>query len=302
MTDSYMIRAAALGGGIRAFAVDSTAVVQRLFEVHRTAPAVTAAIGRLATGALLMGSLLKEEEQLVTLRVRGDGPAGTLIASANGRGEVRGLVSNPRPDADQVRNGKLDVAGMVGTTGRLSVVRDLGVKQPYSSTVELVSGEIGEDLAYYFTRSEQTPSAVGLGVFVNTDGSVEAAGGYVVQVLGGLSASELEELETTLADLPHPTSMLRSGDRPEDILGRIFGNDYMELERTSVRFHCPCSRERAERALMLIGARSLEDLLESDREKGFSELVCEFCGRRYRFGPDEIGAIMSEAHGDAGPR
>ena len=167
------------------------------------------------TGALLLSALLKEERHSVTLRIQGDGPAGTLIASANGAGEVRGLVGNPRPDVEQARDGKLNVSGVVGRTGRLAVTRDLGLRQPYIGTVELVSGEIGDDLAHYLARSEQVPSAVGIGVYVQADGSVEAAGGYMVQLLPEADDTDADAVETAVRALPHPTVMLREGDTPE---------------------------------------------------------------------------------------
>ena len=214
-TTDYMVRATALDGLVRAFAIDSTATVGELRRRHATDPAVTAALGRLATGALLFGAMLKDEDQLVTVRVQGNGPAGTLLASANGNGEVRGLVANPRPDVEQVNAiGKLNVSGVVGTEGRLTVTRDLGMRQPHTSTVQLVSGEVGEDLAHCLATSEQIPSAVGIGVFVQTTGDVEAAGGYIVQLMPGITDAEAARIESLIKDLPHPTTMLREGDRP----------------------------------------------------------------------------------------
>ena len=293
---NYLIRATAYEGRVRAFAVDATGVVAQLAERHGTDPAVTAALGRTATAALMLGAMLKEPDQLVTLRIRGDGPAGVLLASANGRGEVRGLVGDPRPDIVQVNDrGKLNVAGAVGRTGQLTVTRDLGMREPYSSMVQLVSGEIGEDLAHYFAHSEQIPSAVGIGVFVRTDGNVEAGGGYIVQIMAGLGEREVREIEAVIATLPHPTVMLRAGESPEQILERIFPEGYSLLDRTPVRFHCPCSRERAERALVLLGPAELEAILENDAEKGFTEAVCEFCAATYHFDAAELRRLIAAA-------
>lgn len=290
----YMVRATALDGLVRAFAIDSTATVGELHRRHGTDPAVTAALGRLATGTLLFGAMLKEEDQLVTVRVQGNGPAGTLLASANGKGEVRGLVSNPRPDVEQVNErGKLNVSGAVGTEGRLTVTRDLGMRQPHTSTVEIVSGEVGEDLAHFLATSEQTPSAVGIGVFVQPSGAVEAAGGYIVQLMPGIPDSEIERIETMIRDLPHPTTMLRNGDSPEQMLQRIFNADLQILENKPVRFHCPCSRERAERALLLLGAEELKSLIEADTEKGATEVVCQFCTNVYTITIPEMEALLS---------
>lgn len=295
---NYMVRATAYDGLVRAFAIDATAVVEELKERHGTFPAVTAALGRLATGTLLLGFMHKEEDQLVTVRVQGDGPAGTLLASANGKGEVRGLVANPRPEIDQVRDGKLNVSGAVGTTGHLTVTRDLGMRQPYSSTIQIVSGEVSEDLATYFARSEQIPSAVGIGVFVRSDGSVEAAGGYIVQLMPGIEESEIERIEGIISSLPHPTTMLRQGDAPEDILQRIFPGGFELLDKVPVRFHCPCSRARVERALTLLGPDELEDILKGDADRGHTETVCQFCTATYTFSVEELQTLIANSKPD----
>jgi molecular chaperone Hsp33 len=293
--NDHLIRVSAMDGRVRALAVDATGAVAKLAEVHGTAPAATAALGRVATGALLLGALLKQEQHLVTLRVRGDGPAGTVLASANGRGDVRGLIGNPRPDIEQVRDGKLNVSEAVGRHGHLTVVRDMGLRQPYNSTVELVSGEIGQDLAYYFARSEQTPSALGVGVFVAGTGAVDAAGGYLIQLLGGLKDDEIEEMEAEIAALPHPTTMLRAGETPEQILSRVFGGGFQVLHRGPVRFYCPCDRDRAERALRLLGGDALEELRQDEEERGYSDVVCEFCRTSYRFTLQDIDRLIEEA-------
>lgn len=292
----YLVRATAFGGLVRAFAIDSTTVIAELTKRHGTDPAVSAALGRVATGALLFGAMLKEEDHLVTLRVQGNGPAGTILASADGAGGVRGLVQNPMPsDVEQARDGKLNVSGVVGREGWLTVTRDLGLKEPYASTVELVSGEIGDDLAYYLARSEQIPSAVGIGVFVRADGSIEASGGYIVQLMPGLDGERVTALEATIQGLPHPTTMLRAGETPEQILARIFPDGYEALARTPVRFSCPCSRERAERALLLMGAEALEEMKEGRADQEYSELVCEFCKAEYRFTRSELDALIEAA-------
>lgn len=291
----YMVRATTSDGLIRAFAIDSTQVVNELRARHGTDPAVTAAIGRLATGTLLFGAMLKEEDQLVTIRVKGDGPAGLLLASANGIGEVRGLVQNPTPDIDQVADDKLNVSGAVGSTGQLTVTRDLGMRQPYVSTVELITGEIGDDLANYFLQSEQVPSAVGIGVFVLPDGSVEAAGGYIIQLMPGVSDDEAIRIDSIVRELPHPTQMLRDGDSPEDMLTRIFGDDFAILDQKPVRFHCPCSKERVERALLLLGDESLAEMLEDHRRTGKTEVVCHFCNAKYYLDEQDLHRLRAEA-------
>lgn len=291
MTGNYLVRATAFDGRVRAFAINATNAAAELRARHGTDPVVTAALGRLAIGTLLFGAMHKEADHLVTIRVQGDGPAGTLLATANGRGDVRALVSNPRPDVEQVRNGKLNVSGAVGTTGRITVTRDLDMRQPYAGVVELVSGEIGEDLAHYLATSEQTPSAVGIGVFVRSDGAVEAAGGYIVQIMPGLPDRELVTIEQRIRALPHPTAMLRAGDAPEAVLHRIFGDAVNVLDRTPVRFHCPCSRDRAERALMLLGGAVIREMIDAAAGQD-TELTCEFCGNVY---PVSVAALEALA-------
>ena len=295
---NYMLRATAHDGLVRAFALDASDVVDELQRRHQTFPAATAALGRLSIGALLFGASLKEADHLVTLRIRADGPGGTLLASANGRGEVRGLIANPQPDIPESRDGKLNVAGVVGTRGELTVTRDLGLRQPYNGTVELVSGEIGEDLAHYLFRSEQIPSAVGIGVFVQPDGAVEAAGGYMVQLLPGVSDDVAAGIEAAIRELPHPTRLLIGGDTPEVMLGRIFGDEaFQVLGRTPVRFACPCSRDRAERAILLLGATTIREMIEAAQATGHAELKCEFCTELYHFSPGELAELRTRLSG-----
>lgn len=290
---NYLVHATAFNGKVRALAVNSTVAVDELARLQATGPAATAALGRVATGALLLGATLKKDGHLVTIQVRGGGPVGTVLVSANGRGEVRGLVGNPRPDIPETLNGKLNVAGAVGTRGRLTVIKDLGLREPYNSTVELVSGEIGKDFAHYFARSEQLPSAVGLGVFVDRTGQVEAAGGYIIQLMGGLSDDDVQAIEREVAALPHPTTMIRAGETPEDILARVFGDAFNVLGRTRVRFHCPCNRDRAERALILLGPGEIDAIMEQQAARGHSDVTCEFCGTNYRFTLGELSALKN---------
>jgi molecular chaperone Hsp33 len=291
----YLVRATALDERVRAFALNATGVVRQLQERHGTYPAVSAALGRTAMGALLLSAAsLKEEDQALSVEVRGGGPVGRIIVTANGRGEVRGLVSNPRVHAESVRPGKLNVAGVVGSTGYLSVTKNLGMRDTYQGTVELQSGEIGEDLAFYLARSEQTPSAVGIGVFVVPDGSVEAAGGYLIQLLPGLDEDEIVEIEKRVAALPHPTTLIREGTTPEQVLEKIFPEGFTLLDRYPVRFHCPCSRERFERAIVSLGEAEVARIIEEEEEP-FTEVVCHFCNEAYQFSPDEMREILREA-------
>ncbi|HSJ26022.1 MAG TPA: Hsp33 family molecular chaperone HslO [Longimicrobiales bacterium] len=287
----HLVRATALDGLVRALAIDATGVVNEIARRHSTIPVVTAAIGRLSIGALLFGAMLKEASHMVTLRMQGDGPAGTLLASANATGGVRGLVSNPQPDVEQVRNGKLNVRGAVGTSGSLTVTRDLGMGQPYVGTVEIVSGEVGEDIAHYLLRSEQVPSAVGIGVFVEAEGSVGAAGGYLLQLLPGVSDRQAADIEAVVRDLPHPTVMLRDGSTPEAMLRRIFGDNLSLLEQRDVRFECHCSMDRAERAIRMLGTEAIDEMIQEGAERGGAEVTCEFCTERYLVPLDTLRAM-----------
>jgi molecular chaperone Hsp33 len=294
MDRDYLVRATALDERVRAFALNATGVVSELRRRHDTYPAVTAALGRTAMGALLISAAtLKEEEQLLTVDVKGGGPAGRIVVTANGRGEVRGLVGNPHAHAESI-NGKLNVAGVVGSKGFLSVTKHLGMKDSYQGTVELLSGEIGDDLAYYLLQSEQTPSAVGVGVFVQPDHSVEAAGGYMIQLLPGLSEMEIAGIEQRIADLPHPTQLLRNGATPEEILERIFPEGYTLGDRSPVRFHCPCSRERFEAGIVSLGHDEVRRIIEEEEEP-FTEVVCHFCNESYQFTAGEMEAILEAA-------
>jgi molecular chaperone Hsp33 len=296
MTDtSYLIRATALDGRVRAFALDATGLVGEMQRRHGTFPAVTAALGRTAMGALLLGAAsLKEENQVLTVEVRGGGPVGRILSTANGRGEVRGLVTHPQVHAESIRPGKLNVAGVVGTSGYLSITKDLGMREPYQGTVELQSGEIGDDLAYYLARSEQVPSAVGVGVFVMPDGSVEAAGGYLIQLLPGLSDEDIEAIEREIAALPHPTTLIREGVAPEQVLERVFPEGFELLDRYPVRFYCPCSRERFEAAIVTLGTEEVSRIIEEE-EKDATEVVCHFCNEAYHFSPTEMKEILEAA-------
>jgi molecular chaperone Hsp33 len=291
----YLVRATALDERVRAFALDATWVVRALQEKHGTYPAVSAALGRTAMGALLLSAAsLKEEDQSLSVEVRGGGPAGRIVVTANGRGEVRGLVGNPRAHAESVRPGKLNVAGVVGTDGYLSVTKNLGMKDTYQGTVELQSGEIGDDLAYYLARSEQTASAVGIGVFVVPDGRVEAAGGYLVQLLPGLQDDEIAAIEARIAALPHPTTLIREGTTPEQVLEKIFPEGFNLLDRYPVRFHCPCSRERFESAIVSLGEAEITRIIEEE-EQPYTEVVCHFCNEAYHFSPDDMREILRAA-------
>jgi molecular chaperone Hsp33 len=291
----YIARGTALDRRVRAFAIHATGVVSELQRRHAAFPAVSAALGRTAMATLLLASsALKREEHLLTMEVKGNGPAGRILCTADGRGRIRGTVSRPQVDSKSVVPGKLNVAGVVGTSGYLSVVRDSGGRDAYRGMVELQTGEIGEDVAYYLLQSEQTPSAVGLGVFVQPDGSVSAAGGFLLQLLPGLGDDEIVEIERRVAALPHPTRLLRDGVSAEGILRRLFGDEIEIGANEPVTFHCPCTRERFEAAIVSLGEREITELVAAERGDP-TEVVCHFCNERYEFTPREMREILERA-------
>lgn len=294
LNTDYMVRATALDGRVRAFALHATGVAAELQRRHGTWPAVTAALGRTAMGALLLAAAsLKEEDQSLSVEVKGGGPAGRLLATANGRGQVRGMVGNPQVHADDV-NGKLNVAGVVGASGYLSVTKNLGMRDTYNGKVELQSGEIGVDLAYYLAKSEQTPSGLAVGVFVQPDGSVDAAGGYMVQLLPGLEDDEIAEIEQRLSALPHPTRLVQQGVPPEGVLEHVFPEGFDLLDRYPVAFHCPCSKERFESAIVSLGEDEIQRIIDEE-ENEYTEVVCHFCNQAYHFTPGDMGRILEAA-------
>lgn len=284
----YLIRATAYEGKVRAFAVRTTGIVEELRRRHQTTPTATAALGRTVTAALMMGIMLKGKEKL-TVQVKGGGPIGQIVADSNAHGEVRGYVDNPAVDLPLNQIGKLDVAGAVGTDGFLYVIKDLGLKEPYRGSIPIVSGELGEDFTYYFAKSEQTPSAVALGVLVDVDYTVKTAGGFIIQLLPGLTDDEIAQIEKELAALPPITSLLDRGDRLEDILATLLPGAEVLERRDDIRFQCKCSRERVEQTLISLGRDELQQILEED---GKAEIVCHFCNEAYRFSRENLEAIL----------
>jgi len=284
-----LVRGTAMDGKVRAFAVRTTELVEELRRRHDTYPTTTAALGRTVTAAAMMGAMLKGEERL-SIQVKGDGPVGQIVADANAKGEVRGYVTNPHVQLPSNSKGKLDVAGAVGTTGFIHVTKDLGMKDPYRGSVPLISGELGEDFTYYFALSEQTPSAVGLGVLVDTDSSVIVAGGFIIQLLPGLSDSEIDAIERAVGQLPPVTSLLDQGLEPEEML-RWIVPDVKVLEEMDITFSCHCSRDRVERTLISLGREELTLLRDEGKE---TEVVCDFCNEVYTFTRDELDDLLAK--------
>jgi hsp33 protein len=286
----YIVRASLANDSVRAFAISSTHLVAEARERHRTLPVVTAALGRLLSAGAIMGSMMKGDKDIVTISLKGDGPAGYITVTADSHGHVKGFPGNPNVDIPRKYAGKLDVGAAVGR-GLLSVSYDLGLKEPYSGQVEIQTGEVAEDLAYYFTVSEQLPSAVGLGVMVDTDSSVKHAGGFIVQLLPDAPEDVIELLEKKLANLEPVTTMMEQGMTPEDMLSYIFeGVDVEFTERHDVEFYCDCSKEKVKRALAAISDKDLQDIVNDDED---IEVKCYFCNTTYKFSIADIKDILS---------
>ncbi|MCQ4088971.1 Hsp33 family molecular chaperone HslO [Saccharibacillus sp. JS10] len=288
----YLVRGTALGGKVRAFAVRSTNLVEELRRRHDTFPTATAALGRTLTTAAMMGAMLKGEEKL-TIQVKGNGPLGQIVADANAKGEVRGYVDHPHVHLPSNAMGKLDVAGAVGTEGFLYVIKDLGLKEPYRGSVPIVSGELGEDFTYYFAASEQTPSAVGIGVLVAPDNSVISSGGLIVQLLPGLSDEEIDAIEQAISALPPVSALIDQGLSPEEVLKWVLP-DVQVQESMDIHFRCQCSRERVERTLVSLGSEEIEAIIE---EQGVAEVVCHFCNEAYQFEREDLESILERTRG-----
>ncbi|MFC4303137.1 Hsp33 family molecular chaperone HslO [Cohnella boryungensis] len=283
-----IIRATAWNGGLRLFAARTTELVSELQRRQDTYPTATAALGRTATAAAMLGFMLKGEEKL-TVQVKGDGLIGQIVVDANAAGQVRGYVDNPHVHLPSNSQGKLDVAGVVGRTGQLHVTKDLGLKDPYRGSVPIISGEIAEDFTLYFAESEQTPSAVGLGVLVDTDNSVIHAGGFIVQVMPGLTEANLVRLEQAIAAMPHVTALLDQGETPESLLRFLVGDEITVHQTLEPVFYCHCSRERFERALITLGRSELRGMIDED---GQAELHCHYCNEKFLFEAEELEKLV----------
>lgn len=288
-----LTRAISADGSVMAMAIDSTDIAARIEEIHHTSAVVTAALGRLATAASMMGVMLKGEGDSVTVRVDADGPAGVLIAVADSRGFVKAYVENPVVELPLNARGKLDVAGAVGRNGYLRVIKDLGLKEPYSGQVPLISGELAEDVTQYYAVSEQTPTVCGLGVLVNPDLTVRAAGGFLVQLLPFADDAAIDQLERNVKAIPPASAMIDQGMQPAEICEKLLeGLSPQILDDYFPAYRCDCSRERVERAVISLGKAQLDQLIEEDHG---AELSCHFCGKRYAFSEQELRQIRDAA-------
>ena len=287
----YIIRATAAEETVRAFAVDSTEITAEAREIHHTFPVVTAALGRLLSAGAMMGSMMKGENDKLTLQIKGDGPIAQMTVTADSHGNIKGFPANPSVDIPLKRAGKLDVGGAVGR-GLLTVIMDLGLKEPYNGQVEIQTGEIGDDLAYYFTVSEQTPSAVGLGVMVDTDSSVKHAGGFIIQMMPDVAEETIEALELKLAAAEPVTAMMEKGMSPEDILEFYLGDLGLKFtEKLPVRYYCGCSKEKVAEALATISTDDLREMINDGEE---IEVKCYFCNSSYKFSTAELEEMIAE--------
>lgn len=291
-----LIRGNSIDGTIRVFATITTDLVNEAHRIHNTSATASAALGRLLTGAVIMGAQLKNEDDSLTLQINGDGPLGTLIAVTDSESKVRGYVANPYADLPLNPKGKLDVGGAVGN-GFLSVVRDLGLKEPYIGRIPLVSGEIAEDLTYYFAKSEQVPTAVALGVLVDTDLSIKAAGGYMIQLMPDATDETAEQLTQIIETLPSVTDMIANGMTTEDIAFAVTNGFNMLLDNNTLtpKYECKCTREKMERALISLGKKELRDIIE---EQGEAEMTCQFCDVKYYFDKKQLEDIFNAAKGE----
>lgn len=267
-------------------AINSTDIVNEIFRIHQTTPVATAALGRLATAGCIMGAMLKGEDDSLTLRINGGGPAGTMVVAADYRGNVRCYTEHPEIDLPLKPNGKLDVSGYVGKDGFLGVVKDLGLKEPYATQVPIVSGEIAEDITSYYAISEQIPTVCALGVLVDRDWTVKAAGGYIIQLVPPINEKAIDIIEKNIADMQSVTQMMEAGLTSEQIaLKGLEGLDGEVLDSWDVSYKCKCSRERTEEMLISLGKDELNRLAAEDEE---TEVCCHFCDKKYYFTRDEI--------------
>ena len=288
----YIIRATAAQGQVRAFAATTRDTVEFARNAHNTSPVATAALGRLLTGSAMMGAMMKGETDLLTIKIEGDGPIGGLTVTANAKGDVKGYAFHPEVMLPPNEKGKLDVGGALGI-GVLTVIRDIGMKEPYVGQTILVSGEIAEDLTYYFTASEQTPSSVALGVLMNRENTVRQAGGFILQIMPGATEEVIAGLEQKLAQITSITSLLDEGKTPEEILEYILGDYDMEiLDQMPVRFHCNCSQEKIAKALISVGRQELQQMIE---EGETIEVNCHFCNHHYPVTIEALQHLLVQA-------
>lgn len=286
-----LLKVLAFNDEVKAVAMVATDTIAEAQRRHDTWSSATAALGRTIIGTQLLASSLKGDER-ITVQVNGDGPGGKIMADANGRGEMRGYITNPHVSLELNDKGKLDVRGVVGTNGTITVIKDLNMREPFSGQVPIVDGELGMDFTYYLAVSEQINGAVGVSVLVNPDETVRAAGGFMIQLLPGASEATISEIERRISEIPMVSKLIDQQEQPRDILNRLLGSENIRvLEEMPVKFHCGCTRERFSAGLMSIGVDDLQHLIDEDHG---AEVVCHFCGEKYHFDEEELQGLINE--------
>lgn len=289
--NDYIVRATAADGQVRAFAATTKELVEAAREHHNTSPVATAALGRLLTAGAMMGSMMKNDTDMLTLQVRGDGPLGGITVTADSKGDVKGYVNHPDVMLPP-KNGKLDVGGAVGI-GLLQVIKDMGLKEPYSGQTILVSSEIAEDLTYYFANSEQVPSSVGLGVLMNKNNTVRRAGGFIIQLMPFAQEETIARLEENLKNVTSVTELLDQGYTPQQLLEELLAGLDLEITDTiPTRFYCNCSKERVEKAIVSVGKKEIQKMIDDGEE---IEVKCHFCNAAYKYSVDELKEIIKRS-------
>ncbi len=284
----YIVRAIAAGGQIRAFAATTKDTVEKARQLHNTSPIATVALGRLLTGGVMMGVTMKNDSDILTVQIKGNGPIGAMTVTADPKGNVKGFVANPEVMLP-LKDGRLDIAGAVGI-GVLSVIKDIGLKEPYVGDTILITSEIADDLTYYYATSEQIPSSVGLGVLMDKDNTVEQAGGFIIQLMPDATEEVIDKLEKRIKEIKSVTHMLENGMTPEKILEYILGGMELEiLDTIPTQFYCNCSKERVSKAGMSIGVKDLKEMVDDNKP---IEVNCHFCNSHYTFSPQELGQML----------
>ena len=291
MTD-YIVRATAANNQIRAFAATTKETVEAARQAHNTSPVATAALGRLLTGGAMMGSMMKNDSDMLTIQIKGDGPIGGITVTADSKGNVKGYVEHPEVMLPPNAQGKLDVAGALGI-GLISVIKDMGLKEPYVGQTILQTSEIAEDLTYYFATSEQVPSSVGLGVLMEHDNTVKQAGGFIVQLMPFVDDDVVDRLEANIKKISSVTSMVDKGMTPEEILEEVLDGFEVEVKDTMpAQFYCNCTKERVEKAIISIGKKDIQEMIEDGKP---IEVNCHFCGKSYEFSVEELKTLIKKA-------
>ena len=289
--EDRIVRAISSDGMVQAAAIYSRNLTERARQIHKTLPVATAALGRALAGASMMGNALKGQGASLTLQIKGGGPLGTVLAVSDNEGNVRGYVTNPQVELPLRADGKLDVGGAVGHEGTLTVIKDLHMKEPYVGTIDLLGGEVAEDIAGYFVESEQIPTACGLGVLVDRDQSVKSAGGYLIQLMPGATEDTIVKVEGGIMAAGPVSALLEQDPDPEHLLRTVMSDfDLKILETQPVSYKCYCSRERVERALISLGRKELEEML---REQGGCQLSCQFCDTMYDFSKEDLERLLA---------